>query len=85
MADNVVGLSNAHPNRLLLGGDWNKTVNNDPNEISSRTGGRIVPRGLGIDGFYKPRALTNEALWRGPDIHSPHDPIQMAVSVPASF
>lgn len=85
MADNVVRLSNAHPDRLLLGGDWNKTVNDDPNDISGRAAGRIVPRGLGIDGFYKPTALTNEALWRGPDIHSPHDPIQMAVSVPASF
>lgn len=85
MADNVVALSNAHPNRLLLGGDWNKTVNEDPNNISGRTGGRIVPRGLGIDGFYKPAALTNEPLWRGPDIQSPHDPIQMAVSLPATF
>lgn len=85
MADNVVALSNAHPQRLLLGGDWNKTVNDDPNNISGRTGGRIVPRGLGIDGFYKPAGLTNEPLWRGPDIQSPHDPIQMAVSLPASF
>ncbi len=84
MADNVVRLSDAHHHRLLVGGDWNKTVNDDPNDISGRTDRRIVPRGLGIDGFSKPQALTNEPLWRGPDISSPHDPIQMAVSLPPS-
>jgi len=85
MADNVVALSNRHPQRLLLGGDWNKTVNDDPNDISGRTGGRIVPRGIKIDGFYKPRGLANEPLVAGPDIHSPHHPVRMAVTLPADF
>lgn len=85
MADNVVALSNRHPSRLLLGGDWNKTVSEDPNDISGRSDGRIVPRGIGIDGFYKPKALTNEPLTSLGDIFGHHEPIQMAVSVPASF
>lgn len=85
MADNVVALSNRHPSRLLIGGDWNKVVNDDPNDISARADGRIVPRGIGIDGFYKPRGLANEPLTTLGDIYGHHEPVQMAVSVPASF
>lgn len=45
---------------LVLGADWNKVVDDDPNDIGVRTG--LKPRGpdsgLRIDGFYVSPAIN---------------------------
>ncbi len=88
MITSAVQLSNAHPNRLLLGGDFNKAVRSDPNNLGARTGGRIVPRALpgDIDGFYKPKDLPQDGDVREVGFASDgHHAVQLVVTVPSTF
>lgn len=88
MIASAVQLSNAHPNRLLLGGDFNKVVRSDPNNLGARADGRIVPRALpdDIDGFYKPKDLPQDGDVREVGFASKgHDAVQLVVNVPSTF
>lgn len=88
MIDSIAAMSANHPSRLIVGGDWNKPVNSDPNGLKAKTDGRLVPRGLGdgIDGFYKPQALTMP--WGVTDAglaSAGHRAIKMTVDVPSNY
>lgn len=88
MIDSIAAMSANHPSRLIVGGDWNKPVESDPNGLSGRTDGRLVPRGLGneIDGFYKPKALTMP--WGVTDAGTAsngHRAVKMTVDVPSTY
>ncbi|MBM6405425.1 endonuclease/exonuclease/phosphatase family protein [Phycicoccus sp. CSK15P-2] len=88
MVRNVKQLSDSHPKRLVLGGDWNKVVRSDPNDLSARTGGRIVPRAPegSIDGFYKPKGLGMAQPASTVGFASKgHQATQMIVLVPPTF
>jgi endonuclease/exonuclease/phosphatase family metal-dependent hydrolase len=82
MADSLVTLVNGTPYPVVVGGDWNYTVENDPYGIQRRTG--LVPRGVGIDGFYRDRTVvkfTSMAELLSLNVNSDHDPVQMITSV----
>ncbi len=84
MADNVVAFAKRSGRILVLGADWNKVVDEDPNDIGARTG--LLPRGPDsghrIDGFYVSPAITTSGLQQLPQTGSDHRPVQMTVVVP---
>lgn len=82
MADNLVTFIGATTYPVVVGGDWNYTVNNDPYSIEGRTG--LIARGVGIDGFYRdPDAVSFTSITQltGLNVISDHDPVQMITSV----
>ncbi len=86
MADNVVSFVRRTDRLTVLGADWNKIVDDDPNDIGQRTG--LKPRGpddgLRIDGFYVSQPITTCCLGklaRTGDNH--HRPVKMTIGVPA--
>ncbi len=85
MADNVVAFANRSERMLVLGADWNKVVDEDPNDIGARTG--LKPRGPDsgsrIDGFYVSHAISTWDLHHLPQTGSDHRPVQMTLGVPA--
>ncbi|MFY0529096.1 endonuclease/exonuclease/phosphatase family protein [Archangium gephyra] len=85
MADNVVAFANRADRLLVLGADWNKVVDDDPNQIGARTG--LKPRGPDsgsrIDGFYVSQAIGTNNLQRLAQTGSDHRPVQMTITVPA--
>jgi hypothetical protein len=85
MADNVVAFVKRGGPLPILGADWNKVVDDDPNEIGARTG--MKPRGpdsgLRIDGFYIASAMSSANLRFLPQTGSDHRPVAMNVQVPA--
>lgn len=85
MADNVVAFANRSDRLLVLGADWNKVVDDDPNEIGARTGLRPYGPdvGLRIDGFYASRAIAASDLHKLPETNEDdHRPVKMTLSVP---
>ncbi|WP_407676019.1 endonuclease/exonuclease/phosphatase family protein [Phycicoccus flavus] len=88
MITSLKNMSDLYPGRLVIGGDWNKVVRSDPNDLSRRTGGRIVPRALpeDIDGFYKPARLAQDGSVREVGFASKgHDAVQMVLLVPSTY
>ncbi|MDC0712204.1 endonuclease/exonuclease/phosphatase family protein [Stigmatella sp. ncwal1] len=85
MADNVVAFAKRSEPLLVLGADWNKVVDSDPNEIGSRTS--LKPRGPDtgsrIDGFYVSPAINTADLHPLPQTGSDHRPVKMTIGVPA--
>ncbi|SEU16053.1 hypothetical protein SAMN05443639_108272 [Stigmatella erecta] len=85
MADNVVAFAQRSDRLLVLGADWNKVVDADPNEIGARTG--LKPRGPDtgsrIDGFFVSPAITTDDLHYLAQTGSDHRPVQMTIGVPA--
>ncbi|RKG75822.1 endonuclease/exonuclease/phosphatase family protein [Corallococcus exercitus] len=85
MADNVVAFAKRSDRMLVLGADWNKVVDDDPNDIGARTG--LKPRGpdsgLRIDGFYIAPDMSNANLHHLAQTGSDHRPVQTTVGVPA--
>lgn len=85
MADNVVAFANRSDRLLVLGADWNKVVDEDPNNIGGRTG--LKPRGPDagqrIDGFYVSQAIATRDLHHLPQTGSDHRPVKMTLTVPA--
>jgi endonuclease/exonuclease/phosphatase family metal-dependent hydrolase len=85
MADAVVDFAKRSDRLLVLGADWNKVVDEDPNEIGARAG--LNPRGpdVGqrIDGFYVSPAIATRDLHPLAETGSDHRPVQMTVEVPA--
>ncbi|HEX8536685.1 MAG TPA: endonuclease/exonuclease/phosphatase family protein, partial [Cystobacter sp.] len=85
MADNVVAFANRSDRLLVLGADWNKVVDDDPNKIGARTG--LNPRGPDegsrIDGFYVSQAISTNNLHKLAQTGSDHRPVQMTITVPA--
>ena len=82
MANNVVDFVNSTPYPMIIGGDWNFNVNDDPYGISSDTG--LRQRGRGIDGFYySENVFEFSAIYalKGLDVNSDHDPVQIVVDV----
>ncbi len=87
MSDNVVQLSRDHPDRLVMGADWNKVVLSDPNNIVARCSGRLVvraPQGS-IDGFMIPANLNSDSAQSLASTHSDHRPVLVTLTVPATF
>ncbi|MFF3868059.1 endonuclease/exonuclease/phosphatase family protein [Micromonospora sp. NPDC001898] len=86
MADNVVEFANRSDVLTILGADWNKIVDQDPNEIGARTG--LKPRGpnsgLRIDGFYVSPAITTRDVRHLEQTGSDHRPVQMHVGIPTA-
>lgn len=86
MADNVVTFGNRTNRLTVLAADWNKVVDQDPNDIGGRTG--LKPRGPDgppnrIDGFYVSPTIGTCCLHYLKPIHSDHVPVHMTISVPA--
>jgi endonuclease/exonuclease/phosphatase (EEP) superfamily protein YafD len=85
MAQNVVAFANRVDVPLLIGGDWNKVVDQDPNGIAARSS--LMPRGMNggsrIDGFLierRPATKAGEPV-RLADFGSDHQPLLLRVSV----
>ena len=80
MVRNTVDFIKKSPHPVLVGGDWNFKVNNDPKNITGKTG--LKARGKGIDGFYfaaKTVKFVNiKRLAKG---NSDHHPVRMVVKV----
>lgn len=85
MADNVVAFANRSDKLLVLGSDWNKVVDDDPNAIGARTGLRPYGPDLGdrIDGFYASPAIGARDLYKLPQTGSDHRPVKMTITVPS--
>ncbi|KFA93430.1 hypothetical protein Q664_09620 [Archangium violaceum Cb vi76] len=70
---------------LVLGADWNKVVDDDPNDIGTRTG--LKPRGpdegTRIDGFYVSQVINTNDLHKLAQTGSDHRPVKMTITVPA--
>ncbi|ATB33466.1 endonuclease/exonuclease/phosphatase family protein [Melittangium boletus] len=85
MADNVVAFAKRSGRILVLGADWNKVVDDDPNDIGARTG--LKPRGpdtgTRIDGFYVSPEISTNDLRHLPQTGSDHRPVRMTIAVPA--
>jgi endonuclease/exonuclease/phosphatase (EEP) superfamily protein YafD len=90
MATKVVSEINSarkRPGRVIVGGDWNKVVRNNPNNIKGRTG--LVPRGPavdgtnqpGIDGFFVPKGLSVSGLRSLARHRSDHRAVQLTVTI----
>lgn len=70
-----------HPQRLLIGADWNREVASDPGDFRAKT--RLRPHGVGIDGFQVDRRLSTRGIRRlgsDEDWVSDHEPVRVAVS-----
>ena len=84
MSNNVVDFVRSGDRLTVLGADWNKVVDADPNDIGARA--NLEPNGpssgLRIDGFMYDRALSNCCITRLAAIHSEHHPIQIRITVP---
>ena len=84
-AENVVAFANAFAEPLILGADWNKTVDDDPNAIGARA--NLMPRGLDtglrIDGFMLERkpAIKAGQPKRLPGFGSDHQPVIVRAKV----
>jgi hypothetical protein len=85
MADNVVAFANRSDKLMVLGADWNKIVDDDPNQIGARTGLRPYGPDFGdrIDGFYLSPAIGGRDLHKLPQTGSDHLPVKMTITVPA--
>jgi endonuclease/exonuclease/phosphatase family metal-dependent hydrolase len=85
MSDNVVDFVRTSDRLTVLGADWNKVVDDDPNDIGARA--NLEPNGpddgLRIDGFMYSRSIANCCLTRLAATHSDHRPIQLKLTVPA--
>jgi endonuclease/exonuclease/phosphatase family metal-dependent hydrolase len=82
MADTLVTLVNGTPRPVVVGGDWNYTVENDPYNIEGRTG--LTARGIRIDGFYRDRdvvKLSSLTELTTLNVNSDHSPVQMITNV----
>ena len=87
MADNVVQFANNNADGpLILGADWNKVVDADPNDIGTRAKPDLKPRGPDtgkrIDGFYVSESIATRDLHYLAETGSDHRPVQMVVTVP---
>lgn len=89
MAGNVVAFAKRTDMPTLLGADWNKVVDADPNDIGKQTG--LKPYGPNsasgdatrIDGFYASKAFSATGLKHLADDNSDHNPVQMKVTIAA--
>lgn len=82
MANSLAGLVNSIEYPVVVGGDWNFTVNNDPRGITQKT--RLLRTGIGIDGFYYERkavSVSSTNRLSGLNVNSDHDPVQIITQV----
>jgi len=82
MATNLVDFVNRTPYPVIVGGDWNYTVNNDIYNIEGRAG--LIATGIRIDGFYyEPDAITITNKFELADLGtaSDHNPVQIVTKV----
>lgn len=64
---------------VVVGGDFNYLVHNDPYKIARRTG--TVIRGHGIDGFYVSKRLNPSKIHVGPKCNSDHHAVSIFIEV----
>ncbi len=85
MADNVVAFANGGDTATVLGADWNKTVDADPNDIGRRTA--LEPNGPDdgdrIDGFLYSPTLDNCCLRQLGTVSAGHQAVQVTLTIPA--
>lgn len=82
MANNLATLANGTSHPVIVGADWNFTVNNDPRKIKQKTG--LEPKGIGIDGFFydtTATSFTSLTEMTSLNVASDHDPVQMILKV----
>lgn len=85
MADNVVAFTNLTDMPTVLGADWNKIVDEDPNGIGRRSG--LEPNGPDygerIDGFMYSPQLGNCCLTQLGPASPGHPAVQIKLTIPA--
>jgi endonuclease/exonuclease/phosphatase family metal-dependent hydrolase len=82
MADAVVNVSKNSPGRYVIGGDWNKVVGQDPNDIGKRTGLALRAPPQSIDGFFfRSDKLNASAAEYMAKTNSDHRPVRFVVTV----
>lgn len=96
MANRVVSMVKNTSGSLIVGGDWNKKVRSDPNNIRLRTGRSLKIRAPkdSIDGFYfRPSARLRSGSYKKPALqtvgdakrlaktHSDHRPVRMIMRI----
>ena len=82
MADSLTTFVRETNYPIVVGADWNFTVNDDPWNIKQSTG--MIPHGVGIDGFYiLPADVTYKSISKltALDVNSDHDPVEMVTSI----
>ena len=85
MSDNVVDFVKRTDMFTILGADWNKTVDADPNDIGHRSG--LEPNGPDtgdrIDGFMYSPTLGNCCMTELGQVSDGHQAVQLKLTVPA--
>lgn len=84
MAGRVVDFVRRTPMYTVLGGDWNKVVDADPNGIAAATGleANGPNSGTRIDGFMYTRSLANCCLTVSPKGYSDHAAVRITIGIP---
>ncbi len=84
MAENTKAFANSTGKKLIIGADWNKIVDDDPNNIGQASG--MTPYGPNtggrLDGFMADNVITGSDLHHLANTNSDHDPVQMNLQVP---
>jgi exonuclease III len=70
---------NRKNNNILIGGDFNFLIDDDPHNISGRS--TMIRRGPRIDGFYMHPSLDPSGAYRGDNIYSHHYPVSVKVDI----
>jgi hypothetical protein len=82
MASNLEDFVNQTPYPVVVGADWNYTVNDDPYDIQGAVG--LIPKGSGIDGFYYDDSaadFVSLTKMSGLNCNSDHDPVKMVANM----
>lgn len=84
MGDNLAAFVEQSPYPVLIGADWNFTVNLDKWGLRTKMG--FISQGVGIDGFYYDPAgytLTGIQALTSLNVNSDHNPVRMTASIGA--
>ena len=78
-ARHIAEFANKSPYPLVIGGDWNWLIDNNPGDLAGKTGMRFV--GFGIDGFLVERSLTIRRVWEEPKRWSDHRGVGVEIEI----
>lgn len=84
MGDNLAAFVETSPYPVLVGGDWNFTVNLDKWGLRTKMG--FISQGVNIDGFYYDPTgytLTGIQALTSLNVNSDHDPVRMTALIGA--
>ncbi len=84
MAEETKAFAQDTGKKLVIGADWNKVVDDDPNGIAQASG--MTPygpnSGTRIDGFMADNVISGSDLHHLANTNSDHDPVQMNLDIP---